>query len=112
MEEIIAKNNKSREIAESDGTTSADVLDGERPEIPEEMGEMDDMSSMGDMGNMGGGPMGGGGFPGEMTVVQNDTNEWLAPMVGAGITSGVVIIAAVVIGWMIIRLEKKSKKVA
>lgn len=115
MEEIIAKNNKNREIAESDGTTSADVLDGEMSEMPEEMGEMDDMSSMGnmgDMGNMGGGPMGGGGFPGEMTVVQNDTNEWLAPMVGAGITSGVVIIAAVVIGWMIIRLEKKLKKVA
>ena len=36
--------------------------------------------------------------------------EWLAPMVGAGITSGVVIIAAVVLGWMMMRLEKKLKK--
>ena len=70
--------------------------------MPEEMGEMDGMS---------GGPMGGGGFPGEMTMVQSETNEWLAPMVGAGITSGVVIIAAVVIGWMIMRVEKKLKKV-
>ena len=106
-EEIIAKNNKNREIAESEDGASTDMLDGERPEMPEEMEGMDDMS---DMGDMSGGPMGGGGFPGEMTVVQNDTNEWLAPMVGAGITSGVVIIAAVVIGWMIMRREKKMKK--
>ena len=116
-EEIIAKNSKTREMAESNGgsdatvsdgatseVTTGDVLDGERPEMPEEMGEM------GDAGGMGG-PMGGGGFPGEMTMVQNETNEWLAPMVGAGITSGVVIIAAVVIGWMIMRLEKKIKKI-
>ena len=100
-EEIIAKNNKSREIAESEDGTSTDMLDGERPEMPEDMEEMDGMS---------GGPMGGGGFPGEMTVAQSETNEWLAPMVGAGSTSGVVIVAAVVIGWMIMRLEKRLKK--
>ena len=112
-EETIAKNNKNREIAEGEGsadattgdTTTGDTLDGERPEMPEEMGEM------GEMDGMSSGSMGGGGFPGEMTMVQSETNEWLAPMVGAGITSGVVIIAAVVIGWMIMRVEKKLKKV-
>ena len=103
-ENTVAKKNKN-EVAENTNTTSTDTLDttldGERPETPEDMEEMQGMQ---------GGPM-GGGFPGEMTTMQgSDTNEWLAPMVGAGITSGVVIIAAVVLGWMMMRLEKKLKK--
>lgn len=97
-EELIAKNNKNRESAESNDTNSTDTSGEERPEMPELMDEM------------GGGPMGGGGFPGETVMVQNDTNEWLAPMVGAGITSGVVIVAAVAIGWMIMRVDKHLKE--
>ena len=101
-EELIAKNN-NYEITENEDATSADistgVSNGERPEMPENTSEA------------GGGPM-SGSFPAEMMMAQNDANEWLAPMVGAGITSGVVIAAAVVIGWMIMRLEKRLKSLA
>ena len=63
-----------------------------------------------DMGEMGGPMGGGGGMPGEMTIQATDTNEWLVPMTAAGIVSGTVIVAAVVVCLMMFRLEKKLKK--
>lgn len=99
-EEIAAKNNTKREIANTtddsvstDNPASADQLDSERPEMPEDMS---------------GGPM-GGGFPGQMsTGVITDTNEWLVPMTATGIISGVIVIATVAICLTMVFLNRKK----
>ncbi len=101
-EETVAKNNK-REVAEStdDTTTSenTDMLDGERPEMPEDMEDAE----------MGSGPM-GGGFPGEMaTMSATETNEWLVPMTATGIISGTIILATVAVCLTMFFLNKKRK---
>lgn len=105
-EETIAKNNIKRELAEStdgatptEGSTSSDQLDGERPEMPEEME------------NMGGGPIGGenGGLPGQMTTMAaSGTNEWLIPMTATGIISGAIALATVTVCLTMFFLNKKK----
>ena len=100
-EETVAKNNK-REVAESTDDTATnentDMLDSERPEMPEDMENME----------MGSGPM-GGGFPGEMTTMTTtETNEWLVPMTATGIISGTIVLAAVAVCLTIFFTRKKD----
>ena len=99
-EETLAKTTTRRELAETtDNTSSTDTLDGERPEMPEDMEGME----------MGGGPMGGGGFPGEMTTMTAaETNEWLVPMTATGIISGTIILATVAVCLTIFFTNRKK----
>ena len=93
--EQIAKNN-TRQIATEE---SADTLDAERPEIPEDMEE----------NGMTRGPM-GGGFPGEMTstTVATESGPWLVPMVATSIIPGVMILSAVAVCLTIFFTRKKN----
>jgi hypothetical protein len=95
--EQIAKNN-TRQIA-TEESDSADTLDAERPEMPEDMEENGMMR----------GPM-GGGFPGEMTstTVATESDPWLVPMVATSIISGVMILSAVAVCLTIFFTRKKD----
>ena len=99
-EETLAKTTTRRESTETtDDTSSTDMLDGERPELPEDMEGTE----------MGGGPMGGGGFPGEMTAMTAiETNEWLVPMTATGIISGTIILATVAVCLTIFFTNRKK----
>ena len=99
-EETIAKTTTRRELAETtDDTSSTDTLDSERPEMP---GDMEGME-------MSGGPMGGGGFPGEMTAMTaTETNEWLVPMTATGIISSTIILATLAVCLTIFFANKKK----
>ena len=96
--EQIAKNN-TRQIATEKESDSADTLDAERPEMPEDMEENGMMR----------GPM-GGGFPGEMTstTVATESDPWLVPMVATSIISGVMILSAVAVCLTIFFTRKKD----
>lgn len=76
-----------------------------------EMPEMSEMSEMSEMpSNMRSGrpEMMSGGMPEMTTTTQTVENEWLVPMTCTGIISGVIVVAAVAICFMLYKFRRTN----